>query len=169
MSNLRLPLLAHMGYSAWATSQILEVCSPLTPHQLDHDFGASHGSILRTLRHIHDAERVWLRRLVTDDENLPPGPAPEHSFQALVQSWPSLWNGYRDWLELASEADLEEKVLTILPDEGNFFVPRWQIILHAINHTSYHRGQIVSMLRALNVQPPNTDLTCYHASGAKEH
>jgi uncharacterized damage-inducible protein DinB len=169
MSNLRPLLLAHTGYSAWATSQILEACSPLTPDQLDYDFGASHNSILRTLRHIHDAERVWLRRLETEDEQLPPGPAPEHSFQVLVESWPTLWMGYHHWLESATDADIEEKILTILPDEGDFFVPRWQIILHAINHTSYHRGQIVSMLRELKVQPPNTDLTCYYAGMAKEH
>ena len=51
----------------------------------------------------------------------------------------------------------------MLPDDGVFRVPRWQIVLHAINHSTFHRGQIVSMLRALGVQPPNTDLTCYYA------
>ena len=165
MSQLRQLLLEHTGYSAWATGQILDVCAPLTTEQLDFDSGASHTSILRTLRHIHDGEVVWLRRLQeVGNDRLPPGPAPEHSFEYLVDSWPELGEGYRRWIESASDAELTEEIGTVLPDEGLFRVPRWQIVLHAVNHSSYHRGQIVSMLRALGVQPPNTDLTCYHAS-----
>ncbi len=165
MSQLQQLLLAHAGYSGWATNQILAACAPLPANQLDRDFGGSHTSILRTLRHIHDSERVWLRRLMDlDGERLPPGLPPEPTFQFLVESWPELSKGYRQWLESASDPDLTEKTLTILPDGGEFRVPRWQIVLHAINHTSYHRGQIVTMLRSLGVQPPNTDLTCYHAS-----
>ncbi len=168
MSQLRQLLLAHTGYSAWATGQILGVCSPLTTEQLDCDFGASHTSILRTLRHIHDGELVWLRRLQeAQNDRLPPGPAPEHSFEYLAQSWPELGESYRQWIESASDDELSEEIVTVLPDGGLFRVPRWQIVLHAINHTSYHRGQIVTMLRALGVQPPNTDLTCYHAGKSK--
>jgi uncharacterized damage-inducible protein DinB len=91
-------------------------------------------------------------------------PGPEHSFEFLVQSWPELWRGYRDWLESASDGDLTEELSTLLADGADLRVPRWQIVLHAINHTTFHRGQIVSMLRGLGVQPPNTDLTCYYAS-----
>lgn len=67
------------------------------------------------------------------------------------------------WIESASDVELTEEIVTILPDDMEFRVPRGQIILHAINHTSYHRGQIVTMLRMLGVQAPNTDLTHYYA------
>ena len=165
MSHLRQLLVAHAGYSAWGTRQVLDACAPLTMEQIDRGLGASHSSILRTFRHMHDGERVWLRRLVEGGSgNLPSGPAPEHSFEFLVQSWPELWRGYRDWLESASDGDLAEELTTVLPDGADLRVPRWQIVLHAINHTTFHRGQIVSMLRALGVQPPNTDLTCYCAA-----
>ena len=165
MSQLKQLLVAHIGYSAWGTRRVLEACAPLSAEQLDRGLGASHSSILRTLRHIHDGERVWLQRLVEGGSRpLPPGPAPEHSFEFLVESWPRLWRGYQDWLESTSDEDLAEELSTELPDGGNFNVPRWQIVLHAINHSTFHRGQIVSMLRALGVQPPNTDLTCYYAT-----
>jgi hypothetical protein len=64
MSQLKELLLAHIGYSAWATRRVLGACSALTVEQLDEETGASHFSILQTLRHIHDGERVWLRRLI---------------------------------------------------------------------------------------------------------
>ena len=158
-------LFAHIGYSSWATGRVLEVCSSLTGEQLGRDSGASHASVLQTLCHIHDGERVWLRRLVEiDNDRLPSGASPEHSFEFLVQAWPKLWEGYRRWLEAASEDDLSCEISTILPDGGLFRVPRWQIVLHVINHTSFHRGQIVTMLRGFGVQPPNTDLTAYYAT-----
>jgi uncharacterized damage-inducible protein DinB len=164
MSELKQLLVAHVGYSAWGTRRVLDVCAPLSPEQLDHGLGASHSSILRTFRHIHDGERVWLRRLVEGGSGmLPTGAAPEHSFEFLVESWPMLWRGYGEWLESSSDVDLAEEISTVLPDGGVFRVPRWQIVLHAINHSTFHRGQIVSMLRALGIQPPNTDLTCYYA------
>jgi uncharacterized damage-inducible protein DinB len=165
MSQPKELLLAHLGYSAWATRRVLGACSVLTVEQLDKGMGASHSSILQTLRHIHDGERVWLRRLVeVDDDRLPRGSAPEHSFEFLVQSWPGIWDGYRGWLEAVSDDDLALEVSTVLPDDAVFRVPRWQIVLHAINHSTFHRGQIVTMLRGFGVQPPNTDLTAYCAT-----
>jgi uncharacterized damage-inducible protein DinB len=165
MSQLKQLLLAHVGYSAWATRRVLEACSLLTEEQLNKEMGASHSSILQTLRHIHDGERVWLRRLIeVENERLPRGSAPEHSVEFLVRSWPGLWDGYRQWLETASDEDLTLEVSTVLPDDAVFCVPRWQIVLHAINHSTFHRGQIITMLRGFGVQPPNTDLTAYCAS-----
>jgi uncharacterized damage-inducible protein DinB len=164
MSELKQLLVDHVGYSAWGTRRVLEACAPLKAEQLDRGLGASHSSILRTFRHIHDGERVWLRRLVEGGSgSLPTGAAPEHSFEFLVESWPEIWRGYREWLESAADVELAEEISTVLPDGGDFRVPRWQIVLHAINHSTFHRGQIVSMLRALGIQPPNTDLTCYYA------
>jgi hypothetical protein len=59
--------------------------------QLGQDLGASHSSLLQTFRHIHDGERVWLRRLVeVDNDRLPCGAAPEQSFEFLIQTWPEL-------------------------------------------------------------------------------
>jgi uncharacterized damage-inducible protein DinB len=162
MSQLKQLLLAHTAYSAWATSQLLKACSPLTFDQLDSGLGASHSSILRTFRHIHDSERVWLHRIIEGGSHpLPPGPAPEHSFEFLVQSWPELWQGYRQWLESASGAELTTELSTIVPNGADLRVPRWQIVLHAVNHSTLHRGQIITMLRTLGIQPPNTDLTEY--------
>lgn len=165
MSQLKQLLLAHTDYSAWPTRQLLKACSPLSFDQFDSSLGASHSSILRTFRHIHDGERVWLQRIIEGGtQRLPPGPAPEHSFQFLVQSWPELWKGYRQWLESASDVELATELSTIVPNGATLRVPRWQIVLHAVNHSTFHRGQVITMLRAFGIQPPNTDLTEYRLS-----
>jgi uncharacterized damage-inducible protein DinB len=163
MSQLKELLFSQIAYSAWATSQLLGACSALHADQLGRGLGASHSGILQTYCHIYDGERIWLRRLIGtgDEQRLPSGPAPELTFGFLVQSWPSLWHTYRDWIESATDADLKEILSTVLPDGNLLRVPRWQIVLHTVNHSTLHRGQIVTMLRTLGVKPPNTDLTAF--------
>ena len=36
-----------------------------------------------------------------------------------------------------------------------------QVLLHVVNHSTYHRGQVASMLRQLGTVPPATDLLIY--------
>jgi hypothetical protein len=43
-------------------------------------------------------------------------------------------------------------------------LPYWQVILHVVNHASYHRGQITTMLRQLGKSPVSTDLHTYYLS-----
>jgi DinB family len=40
----------------------------------------------------------------------------------------------------------------------------WRIALHVVNHASYHRGQITTMLRQLGREPIGTDLMAYYRS-----
>jgi uncharacterized damage-inducible protein DinB len=43
-------------------------------------------------------------------------------------------------------------------------MPYWQVVLHVVNHGSYHRGQFATMLRQAGIAPPATDLLIYYRS-----
>ena len=47
-----------------------------------------------------------------------------------------------------------------------FNTPLWQIVLHVVNHGSYHRGQVTNMLRQLGVKPVNLDLVRFYRENA---
>jgi uncharacterized damage-inducible protein DinB len=56
-------------------------------------------------------------------------------------------------------------VVTYKTTEGKqFSYPLWQMMQHVVNHSSYHRGQIVTMLRQLGIRPVGTDLIAYYRS-----
>lgn len=40
-----------------------------------------------------------------------------------------------------------------------FAMPLDSLLIHCANHSTYHRGQLVTMLRQVGVAPPNTDYT----------
>jgi uncharacterized damage-inducible protein DinB len=161
-------LLTDVRRSAWANQKLLEGCSALTAEELEHDFRISHGNILSTLSHIYDVERVWLDCLAATADfgtwQLPQAPGPEHSLDALKQSWPNLWDGYRRWLEESSEAGLGIELTLQLPGEVERPFPRWKILRHVLEHSTLHRGQVMGMIRMLGHQPPvNSPMDFYLA------
>jgi hypothetical protein len=66
-------LLTSVRNSAWANRNLLDSCTALTAEELERDLRISHASILSTLRHIYDGERVWLDCLRTSRGSPPPG------------------------------------------------------------------------------------------------
>src|SRR5215467_2927597 len=110
--------LSDINYSAWANQQLLEASSSLPADKLQHDLRVSHTSILDTLRHIYDGERVWLDgiRATPDGEIyvLPQTPSPELSLDALKKQWPKLWNEYREWIAGHSDK-LNSEIIVQLP------------------------------------------------------
>jgi uncharacterized damage-inducible protein DinB len=43
----------------------------------------------------------------------------------------------------------------------------WRMMLHLLNHQSYHRGQIATLLRQLGIQPPEVDFLVAHDMGLR--
>lgn len=40
---------------------------------------------------------------------------------------------------------------------------RWQMIQHCVNHSSYHRGQLITMMRQVGATSiPNTDMIAFY-------
>jgi uncharacterized damage-inducible protein DinB len=166
-------LLNDIDYTAWANRQLLEACSALTTEQVNRDLGASHRSILETLRHIFYSERVWRDRLLANklppmvevgDQSLFGDPPPEPTLNDLKQKWPEVWHSLHRWLEDLPETSLATELSSILANGEEFRLSRSMIIVHMVNHSTLHRGQVMSMLRTLGIKPPNTDQFSFYLS-----
>lgn len=162
-------LLTDVRHSAWANRHLLESCAALTSEELNRDFRISHASILGTLCHVYDGERVWLLCLRTTPDlgtwRLPQGPAPEYSLADLQQRWPELWSGYARWLEELPEASLAIELTLQLPGGIEWPFPRWKILRHVLEHSTLHRGQVVGMIRMMDHQPPPNSPMDYYLAG----
>lgn len=137
--------------------------------ELERDFRISHASVLATLSHIYDGERVWLDRLRTTADlgtwRLPQGPAPQYSLDALRQSWPELWKGFARWLEELPETSLAVELTLQLPGGIERRFPRWKILRHVLEHSTMHRNQVVGMIRMLGHQPPANSPMDFYLAG----
>ena len=162
-------LLTDVRRSAWANQNLLEGCAALSGEELTRDFRISHASILSTLGHTYDGERVWLDCLSTTADlgtwRLPQGPAPEHSLNTLMRSWPEIWEGFDNWLSELPEPSLAIELNLQLPGAIERRFPRWKILRHVLEHSTLHRGQVVGMIRMLGYQPPPNSPMDYYLAG----
>jgi len=163
-------LISDVSRSGWANQQLLDGCAALSAEELERDLRISHNSILATLRHIYDGERVWLLCLRTTADlgiwRLPQEPPPELTLDALRQKWPEIWNGFGHWLGDLPENSLTVELMLHLPGGVEQRFPRWKILRHVLEHSTLHRGQVVGMIRMLGHQPPaNSPMDYYLAGG----
>ena len=69
---------------------------------------------------------------------------------------------WKEWTDLATEAALEHEFIYRNTKKEQFKQPVHEIMLHLFNHQSYHRGQLVTMLRQVGfTEIPNLDYISY--------
>lgn len=153
-------------YDRWADRRVLDAVSALEPDELTRDLGGSHPSVRATLAHILGADWIWLERC----RGRSPAGFPDgwdlSTFDALVARWRRVEEARRDFVEGLDDADLRRTVSYRNTKGAAFENPLWQLLRHQVNHASYHRGQVVTMLRQLGAEPVSTDLILYHRERA---
>lgn len=148
-------------YTRWANHKLLRVVATLSLDDFRRDLGSSHGGVRGTLAHTLFAEWVWLERFK--------GVSPSQVFDegefadvlALRDRWVAVEAHRAEWWKSLPE-DAVSKKLRYKSLKGEAFEGRlWELVQHVVNHSSYHRGQVVTLLRQLGVKPPATDLVAY--------
>lgn len=149
-------------YDRWATEKLLMILEQIPADVYARDAGSSHGGIRGTLVHMVGAFDVWLRRWQGEHPTVP----------WREEDHPTFTDIRSKWVAACSTAD---RVLAGLTEDrlrapwnyrdmkGNHYSQvLWKQMQHLINHASYHRGQIVTMLRQAGIQPVGTDLIYYY-------
>jgi uncharacterized damage-inducible protein DinB len=153
-------------YNAWANRRLFEALAQLPAEQYVRDLKSSFGSIHGTLCHIVWAEQLWLHRWVA---KAPPGTPQGRDLAGLAEArarWEAIEAERAAFLGGFTEPRLGEGV-TIQPTSGGAYTHTFrQMFLHTVDHSSYHRGQIVAMLRQLGVKPPSTGMIGFYRERA---
>jgi uncharacterized damage-inducible protein DinB len=150
------------AFNAWANKRILDVAEALSAEQFTKPLGSSFSSVRDTLVHVWAVEWVWLERL---HGRSPSGFPDAKDFADLATLRPRWAEVERNWLEYVSrldQAELEEEVDYKTLSFGPSRDPRWQIMQHVVNHGSYHRGQVTTLLRQLGAKGVGTDLITFY-------
>ena len=153
-------------FNAWANHRSLEAAAKLTNEQFTKPMGSSFGSVRDTLAHICGAEWIWLERF----EGRSPASFPNASDYVDVAILRAKWAEQEGRL-LAFVAALKQEDLNRVLEYktmkfGVYSNPLWQAMQHVVNHGTYHRGQVTTLLRQLGAQPILTDLMHYYRERA---
>ncbi|HYP08575.1 MAG TPA: DinB family protein [Bryobacteraceae bacterium] len=153
-------LVLQLDYTRWANEHSLEAARALSEEELTRDLGNSYGGVLGTLLHIFHADRVWLSRLEGRPRATMADEGESWTLPSLAVAWADIAERYRAWASNVTDAQaiLEYKNLAGKPGS----LPLWQVIMHVVNHGTYHRGQITTMVRQLGKPPISTDLHIFY-------
>jgi uncharacterized damage-inducible protein DinB len=152
-------LLELLEYHHWATSLTVGAVRALTPEQFTRDLGSSFPSVRDTLVHVFSADRTWLGRL--EGQSPPRANASDYAdLASLLEVWEPV---LQRWPVLVASLGDPGRLIEYRSFAGDpFSNTLGQIVRHVVNHGTYHRGQVATMLRQSGAQAVSSDLISFY-------
>jgi len=150
-----------LAYDRWANERIFEMLSTMDEAALRQDQSTSHESIFGTLVHLVGAMEVWHARWESRSGVGLPAPSEIDSLAALRERWIAIAAACDAFLEALPENRLEQPVAIQSLSQHEHHHTFAQMFQHLVNHSSYHRGQIITMLRQADASVAGTDLIVF--------
>ena len=148
-------------YNRWANERVLESLRPIRQDVFTSNKQASHGSIHGIIAHIAAAEWIWLERWKGSS---PVSLLPESEFETVEIATRRLCKIDHDLQEFTSQLTQEDVdgSCGYRTTEGKAYSNvLCDMLLHVVNHSSYHRGQITTLLRQSGAVPQSTDFILF--------
>ena len=141
-------------YHYWARDRMLDAVAQLAPEQYTREVGGSFGSVRDTVVHTFSAEYVWLIRWKREAPSGMLNPMEFPDVAAIRRAWIDHEAKLRAYFAPLDEEGIQ-KVIPYRTFAGTESAsPLWQMLQHVVNHASYHRGQVTTLLRQLGAAPP---------------
>lgn len=146
------------AYNRWANERMFAAIAPLSEPQLTRDLGSSFSSIRETVFHIVAAEWIWLKRW----QGTSPTARPDAEQYPTMEKLKSFWEAVdreRDSL-LGGLDDARLRASLAFQDLAGtpYSMPLVELMQHLANHSTYHRGQVTTMLRQVGAKPVALDM-----------
>jgi uncharacterized damage-inducible protein DinB len=152
-----------LDYHYWARDRALDAASALAPEQFTKDLGSSFGSIRDTMVHTYSAEWVWHSRWLGTSPRAALAFDLFQDVSSLRAAWADLEGHMRAYLHEAGDAGMTREIAytNLVGNPGRSVF--WHMLQHLVNHATYHRGQVTTMIRLLGATPgPSQDLITFY-------
>ena len=155
-------LLALVDYHYWARDRMIDAVAVLPHSDYARPLGGSFASIRDTVVHLYSAEWIWMERwkgtsptTALDVEAFPDVPA-------VREAWDRLEAEVRDYVAGLAGDRVHERIRyrNLAGKQGES--SRWSMIQHVVNHASYHRGQVTTLVRQVGGTAVGQDLIAYY-------
>jgi uncharacterized damage-inducible protein DinB len=155
-------LVEYARYNYWANERLVNLFRTTKDELISQNIVSSFPSVRQTLLHIWDAESLWLERL--NDRS--PTVFPSANFSGTnAEVYELVLTSSVAFLQFVENQPApfyraRKKVMTMTSGEYHEFVP--DMVHHCLNHSTFHRGQLVTMCRQLGIANiPATDFIFY--------
>ena len=149
-------------YNAWANRLIFDAVASLPSGEATKERKSLFRNMVHTLNHNYVIDRIWQAHLEGREHGYAARNTPDHP--PLAELWRAqqeidAW--YVGWSDAMSDAALDESVSFMLIGGNRGVMTHGEILLHIVNHTSYHRGFVADLFYQVPARPPTTDLPVF--------
>ena len=153
-------------YKAWANELLYDSVVKLPEDALTQPDPIIFGNLLRTLHHTYAMDYVWRAHLLGESHGLTsrnPDYSPSFAQVRDAQRAMDVW--FIDYADRLSTDARNEAVTFQFIGGGPGTMTREDIILHVVNHGTYHRGHVAGMMHRHGTNAPTTDYPVFLKSG----
>lgn len=151
----------YAAYNTWANKQLLITIASLPEEKINQEILSSFPSIFKTLLHMLDADSIWWQRMKLQDNIEKPSVSFTGNFDELQKMILRQSALTEEWVNSLNEYQLNH-VFGYYRERVMYKQTVQETLLQMFNHATYHRGQVVTMLRQLGVEKvPATDYVVY--------
>jgi uncharacterized damage-inducible protein DinB len=140
-------------YLFWGDRMMFSAATALPDAEYFMERGMSAGSIHKLLAHLMGAEAVWLERwrgqAPARIEN-----ADDHPTRAALDArWERVHADLREFLSKQTNESLAGPITFRSFTGDPSAIPLGELMVHVVDHASYHRGQLNTMIKQAGGQP----------------
>jgi uncharacterized damage-inducible protein DinB len=154
-------------YNAWANKVTFDAVAALPDGEATKERPSLFRNMVHTLNHNYVIDLIWQAHLEGRDHGFSARNTKDHppladlwKKQQEVDGW------YIRWSDAITDAQLDETIRFTLIGGNQGAMTRGEILLHIMNHTTYHRGFVADLFYQVpGVRPPTTDLPVYLREG----
>ena len=153
----RSALLVMHNYNDYANQLLLETASKMSEEEFTRECSPSHGTVKGLILHIILCEYGFVLRCegipvssVTDDFDT-------YTFPQIRALYAKVAEMRKDYLDIVNENELNE-VIPVKFGEHSLNLSRWQMLFHALNHSTLHRGELSIVMTSLGYPLPTMDM-----------
>ena len=150
----------YAAYNIWATQRIMDIILALSEKKQIAEVPSSFNSLYKTILHMLDAESIWWQRMKMEERINVPSENFKGTIPELVNILSKQSKQWEEWVNNTPESSFDHVFHYYNKKKEHFKMPIYQMLQHVFNHGTYHRGQLINMLRQLGVENvPQTDFS----------
>lgn len=149
-------------YTAWANSLLYRSLQAEPDATIYSARPMRPNGLIGVLGHIYVVSLIWQANLAGGDHGFKTRSLQDTPKLADLQSWQEAadrW--YIDFADSQSSQTLSNPVRFTFVDGGAGTMRGDEMLLHVVNHSTYHRGYVADMLYESGSRPPTLDLPVF--------
>ncbi len=149
-------------YSAWANARLFARLAELPAEEVTVKRATGFGNIVNTLSHAYVVDLIWQAHLQGRSHGFTSrNSETEPSLQELCKAQTKIAQWYVSYADELSDEAHNQTVHFKFVDGGSGALTRGDMLLHTVNHKTYHRGYVADLLYQAGSKPPVMDLPVF--------